>query len=76
MIFILLTLLFNISIAQETTPAQLASQCFQHEVDLHLLAKGRLPDSDEADLLIDACMLKYEKRRKELEREVVAKPSL
>ena len=30
--------------------------CFQAEMDLFERVKGRLPNADEADLVIDACM--------------------
>jgi hypothetical protein len=44
-----------------------ALTCFQTEVELYEATKGRLPDADEADLIVDYCMRKYDETLKKME---------
>ena len=53
--------------ASDISPAERAAlTCLQNEVDLYEARKGRLPTDDEADLIIDACMEKYNHVKKEI----------
>lgn len=55
--------------AQSGSPANLALTCFQHELDLWEATRGRLPSADEADLIVDMCMEKYDAKVKNQEKE-------
>lgn len=47
------------------TPQEAATRCFQIELNLWESVRGRLPTDDEADLIVDVCMLKYEEAKNE-----------
>jgi len=51
--------------SQSESASWVALKCFQLKVDQFEAAFGRLPDPDEADLLIDKCMIEYDERKKE-----------
>ncbi len=58
-----------LSLPTYAAPQPKVANCFTYEVDLYVATKGRLPTDDEADLLIDFCMAKWEHKREQREEE-------
>lgn len=52
----------------QSAPEVAVRKCFQIQVDFYEATKGRLPDPDEADLIVDLCMQQYNETLKQTKK--------